>query len=629
MDRGEPSLKPEWLVRGVATPTVAATGFRPGTSPRADDQDRGASSRNRSSGRDRERNSQQSSSRRGSGQSVSRRHDQDGTVKSRGYASFGRSNRDRGCDKDSDFRDWESRLGLAGDPLRDGFGPFNSCRPESDRLNRIRPKLDTLNRASGVSLDNGNLSRKDAGGMSFEREFPHLSSEDNNGKHDVVRVPSPGIGSPIQSIPLVTAPDGWNSVLAEVPGLSEPSNTQTSSASARAGSSQQLVVSNCGTALSMAETVMQTPLKISTTPQLLIDAQKIEERTMRQCILRPLTPSSNKNSVCTLSDRLKTKGARAGDSNGSIKTAPQLSAQSSNTSVRTPVKSEVAKPSQLGSFQVLTREQNGAANTSKDSTSNPLSPILGRSSSVEPLKKPLVNQKLKGVINGLHLQLQQGPSGERKSITKAKHTFFELLRSKSLNGSSTGIESSSSSLINEQKNPCLDLSLFDAGIKCIETGSSSCEDANSCDGSQRHLSDNEETKASLEPLDVFYRGSHGVAAVKDTNSLSDHADAENGSMAPQADKAEATLAIMAADINDGSAKADSSYGDAGLLFVPIVAGEEESYPTEDEPSPEEMAFLKSLGWKEDEVVPPLKQEEIADCLRHNVRLQQKLEECRG
>jgi hypothetical protein len=33
--------------------------------------------------------------------------------------------------------------------------------------------------------------------------------------------------------------------------------------------------------------------------QLSIDAQKIEERTMRQCILRPLTPSSNKISVST------------------------------------------------------------------------------------------------------------------------------------------------------------------------------------------------------------------------------------------------------------------------------------------------------------------------------------------
>ena len=231
-----------------------------------DDQDRGTSPRNRSTGRDRERSSQQSSSRRGSGPSVSRRQDRDGTVKSRGYASFGRSNRDRVCEKDSDFLDWESRLGLPDDPLRDGFGSFSSCRPESGRLNRIRPKLETLNRAAGVSLDNVNQSSKDTGGISFEREFPHLSSEDNNGKQDIGRVPSPGISTPIQSIPLVSAPDGWNSVLAEVPGLSEQSNNHVSALS-RPGSSRQIDVTNCGSSLSMAETVMQTPLKLSSTPQ--------------------------------------------------------------------------------------------------------------------------------------------------------------------------------------------------------------------------------------------------------------------------------------------------------------------------------------------------------------------------
>ena len=230
------------------------------------DQDRGASSRNRSTGRDRERSSQQSASRRGSGPSVSRRHDRDGTVKSRGYASFGRSNRDRVGEKDSDFHDWESRLRLPDGPLRDGFGSFSSCRPESDRLSRVRPKLDTSTRTAGVRLENGNLSRKDAAGISFEREFPHLSSEDNDGKQDIGRVPSPGISTPLQSIPLVTAPDGWNSLLAEVPGLSDPSNTQTSSASSRAGSSQQLVVSDGGPALSMAGTGRRPPGRSAATP---------------------------------------------------------------------------------------------------------------------------------------------------------------------------------------------------------------------------------------------------------------------------------------------------------------------------------------------------------------------------
>jgi hypothetical protein len=188
------------------------------------------------------------------------------------------------------------------------------------------------NRAVGVSLDNGNISKKDTGGISFEREFPHLGSEDKNGKQDIGRVPSPGISTPIQNIPLITASEGWNSVLAEVPTLSDPSINSISSSLSPAGSSKQTEVSNSGSVLSMAETVMQSPLKISTTPQVVnrydvyvfplrisfpsldlnlmfmvllfqlsIDAQKIEERTLRQCILRPLTPSTNKISVSTQS----------------------------------------------------------------------------------------------------------------------------------------------------------------------------------------------------------------------------------------------------------------------------------------------------------------------------------------
>jgi len=294
MERAEPSLKPEWLLRPAP---VAVTPLRPATSPRADDQGRGASSRNRSSGCDRDWSSQQSS-RRSSGSGGSRQNDRDGTGKSRGYSSFGRHNRERVQEKDPDFRDQDSKLIQPEDPLRDGFESFSSCRSEKDRLNRTRSKVSVSNRAVGVSLDNGNLSKKDTGGISFEREFPHLGSEDKNGKQDIGRVPSPGISTPIQNIPLITASEGWNSVLAEVP-LSDPSINSISSSLSPAGSSKQTEVSNSGSVLSMAETVMQSPLKISTTPQLSIDAQKIEERTLRQCILRPLTPSTNKIYVST------------------------------------------------------------------------------------------------------------------------------------------------------------------------------------------------------------------------------------------------------------------------------------------------------------------------------------------
>lgn len=230
-----------------------------------DDQGRG--SRNRPSVRDRDRSSQQSLTRRGPGSSMSRRSDRDGAGKSRGYASFGRHNRERGQEKDPDFRERESRLVQPEDPLRDGFESFSSCRSEKDRLNRTRAKVSVSNRAVGVSLENGSVSKKDTGGITFEREFPHLGSDDKNVKHEIGRVPSPGISTPIQSIPLVNAPDGWNSVLAEVPVLSDQSNNSVSSSSSPAGLSKQTEMSNSGSPLSMAETVMQSPLKISTAPQ--------------------------------------------------------------------------------------------------------------------------------------------------------------------------------------------------------------------------------------------------------------------------------------------------------------------------------------------------------------------------
>ena len=91
-------------------------------------------------------------------------------------------------------------------------------------------------------------------------------------------------------------------------------------------------------------------------------------------------------------------------------------------------------------------------------------------------------------------------------------------------------------------------------------------------------------------------------------------------MMPQADKAEGTLSVIPTDKNDASVKSDPSYDETNLSVEPTVAWEEEPYPTEDEPSPEEMAFLKSLGWKEDEIVPPLKQEEIADCVSFDIFL---------
>nr|CAB3446963.1 unnamed protein product [Digitaria exilis] len=74
-------------------------------------------------------------------------------------------------------------------------------------------------------------------------------------------------------------------------------NSVTSSLLQIAPSKQTEVVPNSGTALSMAETVMQAPPRISSGPQLSVEAKKIEERTLRQYTLRPLTPPAIKSSV--------------------------------------------------------------------------------------------------------------------------------------------------------------------------------------------------------------------------------------------------------------------------------------------------------------------------------------------
>jgi hypothetical protein len=122
----------------------------------------------------------------------------------------------------------------------------------------------STSRSSGVAR----TPRSNSAGIDFERDFPQLSLEDKNGKQGISRVPSPGISTPIQNVPLINVSDGWNSVLADLPLLKDAKKSQTASSVLQTAPSKQTeAVSNSGTALSMAETVMQAPLKISVGPQ--------------------------------------------------------------------------------------------------------------------------------------------------------------------------------------------------------------------------------------------------------------------------------------------------------------------------------------------------------------------------
>ncbi|KAI4980151.1 hypothetical protein ZWY2020_020636 [Hordeum vulgare] len=605
MEQDIPAFKPQWLMQGQVTATGAATLWA-ASSSRKDCQGKGGSSRNRSSGHSRDQSSRQSSSRRSSVSSGSRRLDRDDMGKTRGYANFGR-NKDKEREKDFDSRDRESRSITAD---RDGFQSFSSCRPERDRLNRARSKADTSSKGV-ISLNNGSTSKSNTVGVAFEREFPQLSSEDKNGKQDISRVPSPGITTPIQSLPPFTLSDGWTSKLVGAPLSSEPKkNLLTSSVPQAPPSKKPEVALNGGTALSMAETVMQAPQRTSSGPQLSIDAQKIEERTLRQNTLRPMTSTTSKSSVTSSS---KSKGTRIGDLAGTSKAIQQSLALPANGSVRAPAKTELSKLTLSGSFKILSREQNCTAQTPKDSPGNPASPP-SRVASMEPHKKPPLVQKPK--VSTHDLPLVQG-----SSIGKSRLKFFESLRTKSSSSAvESGCEPSPSSGVDAKHDSCLD-----SGMKCMGNGKCFCEEANSSEGSQRHHSDSEENNPSLQSVDMAAGGSQQLVVENlESDSSSELADTgDEGFQVSVSDNADGSSSSALADSDDGYKNSQSGNEEASSSSEGTEP-EDEEFPAEAIFTAEDLAFMISLGWSKDEKVQPLGLEEIADYVRRHKGLEQRL-----
>lgn len=315
---------------------------------------------------------------------------------------------------------------------------------------------------------------------------------------------------------------------------------------------------------------------------------------------------------------LKIKGTRLGDPTGPSKTSQLLKIQSANGSTRAPVKADVSKLSQPGSFQVLSREQNGTAHTAKDCPVKPVSPPTPLVS-VETQKKLAVSQKLKFGTNEGPLPLQ-GPSRDRKSNARDKVRFFEMLRTKSSNGSSTAFESGSqpspSSLVDVKQDSSLNLgnviSLFHSEMKCSGHGKCFCEEANSSDGSQRHLSDTEERIPSLKPSVVGEMPQQPLVESRVADSTSEPADTgDEGFQSSLSDSAEGSLSSTPADSDDGWNRSQFGNEEASSLSEDTEP-DDEYYPANI--SPEDKRFMMLLGWKEDEIVQvaPLDFDEIAD-----------------
>lgn len=138
-----------------------------------------------------------------------------------------------------------------------------------------RKVVADLTSTNKTSHNNGGALRSGGGGNSgvkttFERDFPSLGAEEKHMDTEIGRVPSPGLSTAIQSLPIgnsaVIGGDGWTSALAEVPVI-VGSNGSSTSVVQTAQSTSISATTSMTTGRNMAETLAQGSPRAQTAPQ--------------------------------------------------------------------------------------------------------------------------------------------------------------------------------------------------------------------------------------------------------------------------------------------------------------------------------------------------------------------------
>ncbi|KAK6156934.1 hypothetical protein DH2020_011182 [Rehmannia glutinosa] len=298
MERSEPTLVPEWLKN-------AGSSTGGGSVSHTDDHTASRVVRNKSfvnsNGHDFGRSS---SSERTTSANFRRSSSSNSSGNFRSYSSFGRNQRDRDWEKDTYGYHDRERSSMGDRRYRDFSDPLGNTslsKFERDGLRRSQSMIsgkrgDTWPKkvvtdssdASGKNT-NGFLTRgSPVGGVNkaaFERNFPSLGAEERSATPEVGRVPSPGLSSAIQNLPVGTSTliggEKWTSALAEVPMLGGNNGTILSSVQQATPSSASGALSST-TSLNMAEAVAHGPSRAQTTPQVLNSSDKQKSKVGQQ-----------------------------------------------------------------------------------------------------------------------------------------------------------------------------------------------------------------------------------------------------------------------------------------------------------------------------------------------------------
>ncbi|KAI4342008.1 hypothetical protein MLD38_026672 [Melastoma candidum] len=363
------------------------------------------------------------------------------------YRSFSRSNQN-GVHEDSlELRDKEklnarvhrnehrfddydggSRVKFQKDKLQHSQS-MNGRRDEnsnvSDYLSKGRYKFDSY----GVVLLSRGSDTNKFSKPSIEQDFPSLPSEDLHVSPDAGRVAS---GFQRQA---TAFSEGWTSALAEAPSINGNGSLSSLAYSQITSGISAPVLQNT-VATNMAEAVAQTPGRANTPPELSVETQRLEELAVKMSKqLIPMTPTMPRSYTASSLERSKTRAVQQ-----QAKFSPSLGG---GQAVRvTSPRLDTAKlpyPSKLQILKPL-KDLNGISVPGKDSSCSPKGASLPSSplrvaSSVcgSPGKNTFSIQNIAGFKRKPTIV---PASSEKKPSVQAqsRSDFFKLLKKKSFTG---------------------------------------------------------------------------------------------------------------------------------------------------------------------------------------------------
>ncbi|XP_078433055.1 uncharacterized protein LOC144704488 isoform X2 [Wolffia australiana] len=303
-----------------------------------------------------------------------------------------------------------------------GFQEFSnlesSVNGEKELLRRSQSMITSRissawNKKIGSDVFHGIPSGNSSGPMAkttFEREFPHLGTEERQWPPDIVRVSSPGVSNVARSAvfysSVAVGGDGWTSALAEMP-VTTPST---------------------GSGLNMAEALVQVPVRALASPKKVDDNIRLEELAIKMSRrLIPVTPASPKilgvpSSQVNFAYKVKSNGSRTADQSGKV--GQKTLSDTGALSYRGPNKPDSPKTPQIGNFQVLSRERN---------TVSP--PNARNDPSLTCMIRPLTSTPVAASVNSSLKSPQPTQPNGKPVAQQNRNDFFNSLRKKTSEGS--------------------------------------------------------------------------------------------------------------------------------------------------------------------------------------------------